>query len=84
MSPQPNSTEHPVRDGAPPNDGPVGGPPGPSAEIDRDAPTGLPDDADEATPLGTADEAPEGDRDAQRGEQAMPGIPTGGEPPISG
>jgi hypothetical protein len=90
MSPQPNSTEHPVRDGAPPNDGPVAGPPGPSAEIDRDAapggdaPTGLPDEAGEETPLGATDEAPEGDAEPQRGDEAMPGIPTGGEPPSAG
>jgi hypothetical protein len=78
------TAEHQERDGAPPNDGPVGGLPGPSAEIDRDAPTGLPDEAEEATPLGTTDEAPEGEADPQRGADAMPGIPTGGEPPTSG
>ena len=77
------SAEHPTRDGAPPNDGPVGGLPGPSAEIDRDAPSGLPDDAEESTPLGTTEEAPEGDAEPQRGEDAMPGIPTGGEPPAA-
>jgi hypothetical protein len=77
--------EQQVREGAPPNDGPLGGLPGPSAEIDRDAPSGLPDtDAPEATPLGTTEEAPEGEGDTPRGEDHMPGIPTGGEPPTSG
>jgi hypothetical protein len=77
--------EHQVREGAPPNDGPVGGLPGPSAEIDRDAPSGLPDaDAPEATPLGTPEQHPDGEGDAPRGPEHMPGIPTGGEPPTSG
>jgi hypothetical protein len=84
------SAEHQTREGAPPNDGPIEGLPGPSAETDRraapqgDAPTGLPDDADEATPLGTTEEAPEGADEPRRGEDAMPGIPTGGEPPTAG
>jgi hypothetical protein len=77
------SAEHQTREGAPPNDGPIEGLPGPSAETDRDAPTGLPDDADEATPLGTTEEAPEGEDRPQRGEDAMPGIPTDGEPPAA-
>ena len=77
------SAEHPVRDGAPPNDGPVGAPPGPSAETDREAPTGLPAEREES-PLGTTEEAPEGEGDPARGEDAMPGIPTGGEPPTAG
>ena len=38
------SAEHQVREGAPPNDGPLEGAPGPSAETDRDAPTGMPTD----------------------------------------
>lgn len=84
-SESPDNAEHPVREGAPPNDGPIGGAPGPSAGIDRseDAPSGLPADAEEATPLGTEEEAPEGEDAPQRGEQAMPGIPTGGEPPAA-
>jgi hypothetical protein len=80
-----DTTEHEVRDGAPPNDGPVGGPPGPSAETDRsaenDAPTGLPTQSYEAVPLGTTEEDPDG---TPHGEEQMPGIPTGGEPPTSG
>lgn len=77
------SAEHQTRDGAPPNDGPVGGAPGPSAEIDRDAPTGLPDQSDEAQPLGTTEESPEGDAEARRGAEDMPGIPTDGDPPAA-
>ncbi|MCW2989647.1 MAG: hypothetical protein JWM73_241 [Solirubrobacterales bacterium] len=73
-----------MREGAPPNDGPIGGLPGPSAETDRDAPTGLPDDAQEPPPLGTDERAPDGDGEPPRGEEAMPGIPTGGEPPTAG
>jgi hypothetical protein len=77
--------EHQTREGAPPNDGPVGGLPGPSAETDREEPTGLPHEhEEEATPLGTSDEAPEGEAEPQRGEDAMPGIPSGGEPPTAG
>jgi hypothetical protein len=82
-----DTTEHQVRDGAPPNDGPVSGPPGPSAETDRssgDAPTGLPTQSYEAVPLGTTEEAPDGEDEPRRGENAMPGIPTGGEPPTAG
>ena len=83
------SAEHQVRDGAPPNDGPVGAPPGPSAETDRDAerddsPTGLPTQSHEAVPLGTTEEQPDGEGEAQRGEDAQPGIPTNGEPPTAG
>lgn len=85
MTPESSTgAEQPTRDGAPPNDGPIGGAPGPSAETDRNAPTGLPEDAgEEPTPLGTDDETPEGADAPQRGEEAMPGIPTGGEPPAA-
>jgi hypothetical protein len=78
------TTEHPVREGAPPNDGPMEGLPGPSAETDREAPSGLPDGAPESEPLGPAEPAPEGEAEPQRGEESMPGIPTGGEPPTAG
>ena len=85
MSSETTSTaENAVRDGAPPNDGPVGGLPGPSAETDREAPSGLPNEDHEATPLGTTEEAPEGEDEPRRGEDDMPGIPTGGEPPTAG
>jgi hypothetical protein len=77
------SAEHQTREGAPPNDGPVGGLPGPSAETDRDAPTGLPHENEEEAPLGADQEEPEGDAEPQRGEDAMPGIPTDGEPPAA-
>lgn len=79
-----DTTERARRDAAPPNDGPVGAPPGSSAEADRGAPTGLPDDAEETTPLGTTEEDPEGEAQPRRGEDHMPGIPTGGEPPSAG
>jgi hypothetical protein len=75
------SAEHQARDGAPPNDGPVGAPPGPSAEIDREAPSGLPDSGHEATPLGVEDEDPDG---KGSGPEDQPGIPTQGEPPTAG
>ena len=48
-----------------------------------DAPTGLPDDADEAEPLGVPASDPEGEGDTPRGEDAQPGIPTEGEPPAA-
>jgi hypothetical protein len=78
-------TEHQTREGAVPNDGPLEGLPGPSAEIDRDAPTGLPDeDAPEPNPGGAADAHPDGEGDAPSGAEHMPGIPTDGEPPSAG
>ena len=82
----PETSEQPFRDGSPPNDGPVGGPPGPSAEIDsEEAPSGLPDeDAPESDPLGPSEVAPEGEAPPRHGEEHMPGIPTGGEPPTAG
>jgi hypothetical protein len=49
-----------------------------------DVPTGLPEDAPEGEPLGPPETEPEGEGDAQRGEDAMPGIPTEGEPPTAG
>jgi hypothetical protein len=55
-----------------------------SAETDRDAPTGLPDQREEAPPLGTTEEDPDGEGEPRRGPDSMPGIPTGGEPPTAG
>jgi hypothetical protein len=78
------TAERNVRDGAPPNDGPLGGLPGPSAEIDREAPSGLPEDAPEGQPLGPDEARPEDEGERPRGEEHMPGIPTGGEPPSAG
>jgi hypothetical protein len=46
-----------------------------------EAPSGLPDDDGEEPPLGVDDPDPEGD---ETGPEAMPGIPTEGEPPSSG
>jgi hypothetical protein len=52
---------------------------------ERDAaPTGLPDDAEEGTPLGPPRIDPEGEGEPERGPEAMPGIPDAGEPPTSG
>ena len=53
-------------------------------EPEGDAPTGLPTQSYEALPLGTTEEDPDGDGESRRGENNMPGIPTGGEPPTSG
>ena len=50
-------------------------------ESEDDAPTGLPTQSYEAVPLGTTEEDPDG---KPEGENAMPGIPTGGEPPTAG
>lgn len=52
-----------------------------------EAPSGVRDDVPpelEETPLGTEEERPEGEGDAARGPEAMPGIPTEGEPPNAG
>ena len=49
-----------------------------------DVPTGLPDESAEGDPLGPPEADPEGEGDARRGEDAMPGIPTEGEPPTAG
>ena len=57
---------------------------GPTPETDPDAPTGMPTDEHDAPPLGTTEEAPEGEDRPRRGAEHMPGIPTGGEPPTSG
>lgn len=58
-----------------------------SAEHERrpeDAPTGLPDDVAEATPLGPTEARPEGEDEIRRGDREMPGIPDEGEPPTAG
>lgn len=44
------------------------------------APSGLPDEAPEATPLGVPEDAPE----PVPGEESMPGIVTGDDPPDAG
>jgi hypothetical protein len=53
-------------------------------DADRDGaevPSGLPAEEAEAPPLGVPDEA---DDTPERGAEAMPGIPTDGEPPDAG
>ncbi len=52
---------------------------------DEDDLTGLPDaDAPEPSPLGPTEADPEGEGEAPRGDDAMPGIPTEGEPQSDG
>ena len=54
-------------------------------ETNDDAPTGLPDqEAEEAPPLGPEESDPDGEGEPARGADAMPGIPTEGEPPSGG
>ena len=53
-------------------------------ERDDPAPTGLPEDALEGQPLGPPDADPDREDDSARGPEAMPGIPTEGEPPTGG
>jgi hypothetical protein len=49
----------------------------------EEAPSGLPPDQPEEEPLGVPDAQPEGDDEPRRGDEAMPGIPTEGEPPAA-
>ena len=52
-----------------------------------EAPTGIREGTPrelEVTPLGTESEQPEGEGETPRGPDAMPGIPTEGEPPNAG
>lgn len=51
-----------------------------------DAPTGLPDEEPDDVPLGVDDPDPEPDGEGAtpRGDDAMPGIPTEGEPQTDG
>jgi hypothetical protein len=48
-----------------------------------EAPSGLPPDHPEADPLGVPESSPEGEGEPDRGEDAMPGIPSEGEPPAA-
>ncbi len=51
---------------------------------ESEIPSGMPDeDAPESDPLGVPEADPEGEGAPRRGERAMPGIPTEGEPPAS-
>lgn len=47
------------------------------------APSGLPPDEPEEVPLGVTEARPEGEDEPERGADAMPGIPTEGEPPAA-
>ena len=47
------------------------------------APSGLPPDEPEEAPLGVTEARPEGEDEPERGGDAMPGIPTEGEPPAA-
>ena len=47
-------------------------------------PSGLPPDEFEEQPLGVPEAHPEGDEEPKRGPDAMPGIPTEGDPPDAG
>jgi hypothetical protein len=50
-----------------------------------DVPTGLPPGQPEEPPLGVPEAQPEGEGDdPPRGPDAMPGIPSDGEPPLAG
>jgi hypothetical protein len=49
-----------------------------------EAPSGLPpDQQQEEEPLGVPEARPEGEDEPARGPDAMPGIPTEGEPPAA-
>jgi len=47
-------------------------------------PSGLPPDEDEEQPLGVPEAQPDGEDEPPRGPEAMPGIPTEGDPPDAG
>jgi hypothetical protein len=49
-----------------------------------ESPSGLPPDEPEDEPMGPPDPAPEGEDEPERGADAMPGIPTEGDPPAAG
>jgi hypothetical protein len=57
--------------------------PDPSRKPDE-APSGLPPDELEETPLGVPEAKPEGEDEPERGPGVMPGIPTEGDPPDAG
>jgi hypothetical protein len=58
--------------------------PGQPGSTPNDMPTGMPAGAPEGRPLGPAETDPDGEGDPRRGPDAMPGIPTEGEPPSGG
>ena len=55
-----------------------------SDDRDDTAPSGMPEEAPEGQPLGPPETDPDGEGAPRRGEEAMPGIPTEGEPPSGG
>lgn len=65
------------------DDAPLANPGQPGA-IPNDQPTGLPADEPDDLPLGVDRADPDGEGDTRRGEDAMPGFPTDGEPQTGG
>jgi hypothetical protein len=63
------------------DDMPLADPERPGA-VPNDMPSGMPtEDAPEGDPLGVHEADPDGEGAPARGAEAMPGIPTEGEPP---
>ena len=54
-----------------------------STTASEEAPSGLPPDQPEEEPLGVPEATPEDEDEPKRGADAMPGIPTEGEPPAA-
>ena len=52
-------------------------------ENEEQAPSGVAQEGSEPPPMGGEETDPEGEGEARRGEEAMPGIPTEGEPDMS-
>ncbi len=52
-------------------------------ENEEQVPSGVAQEGSEPPPMGGEDADPEGEGKARRGEEAMPGIPTEGEPDMS-
>jgi len=52
-------------------------------ENEEEIPSGLAQEDSETPPLGGEEIDPEGEGETRRGEEAMPGIPTDGEPDSS-
>lgn len=50
---------------------------------EEEIPSGVAQEGSEPSPLGGEETDPEGEGQARRGEEAMPGIPTEGEPDTS-
>ena len=52
-------------------------------ENEEQVPSGVAQEGSEPPPMGGEETDPEGEDEARRGEEAMPGIPTEGEPDMS-